>query len=190
MRNPDIAKERNRLFGVALSVDGVNSIHQDLGDGEVKPVIVPPHHARKWVLGPPGQRIVPADTPHGYALRPEAGTAHSVIDVRGFQKDDQHALAFKFAPASQSVAAEKVGIVSEIGVITAHFFSEKLPGDVQAVGAAMETPKLGAATGRQVLQPVFRIRPEFYKDPAVTLRLFYRTSEDCPIPPGERAVLQ
>jgi hypothetical protein len=190
MRHPDIAQERKRLFGVALSVDGVNSIFQDLGDGEAKPAIVPPSQARRWVLGPPGHRIVPADNPHGYVLRAEAGTGHSVIDVRGFQKDDQHALSFKLAPASQSVAAEKVGIVSEIGVITAHFFGEKLPGDQQRFGAIEATPKLGTSTGRQVLQPVFRIRPDFYKDPTLTLRLFYRTSEDCPIPARERVVVQ
>ncbi len=190
VRHPDITKERQRLFGVVLSVDGVNSIYQDLGDGEQKPVIVPPSQARKWVLGPPGHRIVPADNPHGYTLRAEAGTGHSVIDVRGFQKDDQNALAFKFAPASQSVAAEKVGIVSEIGVITAQFFGEKLPGDSKVYASLMAKPKLGTSTGRQVLQPVFRIRPEFYKEPALTVRLYYRTSEECPIPAGEREVVQ
>src|SRR5262249_40899905 len=147
MRHPDITKERNRLFGVVLTVDGVNSFFQDLGDGEPKPAIVPPSHASKWVLGPPGQEIVPADNPHGYALRTaREGTGHSVINVRGFQKDDKKALAFKFAPASQSVAAEKIGIVSEIGEITAHFYPEKLPGDEQRLGAVMSKPRLGTAT--------------------------------------------
>jgi hypothetical protein len=194
VRNADFAREQKRLFGVVLSVDGVNSFYQDLGDGEPKPVIVPPARARKWVLSPPGYRIVPADNPQGFELRAErdaaANPGHSVIDVKGFQKDDQYAQAFKFAPASQSVAAEKVGILSELGVITAKFYPEKLPGDHQAFGYAPGTPKLGTSAGRQVLQPVFRIRPEFHKEPVVTLRLYYRTAEECPIPASERVSVQ
>jgi hypothetical protein len=190
LRNEDFAAEQRRLFGVVLTVDGVNSFYQDLGDGQVKPVIVHPKNARKWVLSPPGFQIAPSRGAKGYELRSVQGAGHSVIDVQGYQKDDKHAMSFKFAPASKSVAAEKVGIFDEIGVINAQFYPEKLSGDQRRFASLRSTPRLGASEGPQVAQPVFRINVQFHKDPLITFKLFYRTSDDCPIPVNERLTVQ
>jgi hypothetical protein len=184
--NQDESLEARRLFGIVLTVDGVNSFYEDLGDGVRKPVIVHPRNASKWILGPPGHRIVPASNPSGYSLVREQGTGHSIIDVLGFKTDDQNSRAFTFGPASQSIAAEKVGISDEIGIISAYVFGEKLPGDGPVAAVPQGTPRMGTSAGRQVHQPVFRINPKFHKEPFATFKIFYRSSDEIPIPRQER----
>jgi hypothetical protein len=187
--NQDPQLEARRLFGVVLTIDGVNSFYEDLGDGIAKPVIVHPRIASKWVLSPPGHQIVPANNSSGYDLVRVNGSGHSIIDIQGFQEDGKYARAFTFAPASQSIAAEKVGISDEIGVITAYFYAEKLPGDGVQYAREDSDPRMGTAAGRQVLQPVFRINPKWHKEPVHTIKVFYRSPDECPIPRHELLVL-
>jgi hypothetical protein len=186
MSNPDPAVEARRLFGIALTVDGVNSFFEDLGDGERKPAVVHPRKATKWVLSPPGHRIVPADNASGYVLAREQGAGHSIFDVQGFQTDNKTARAFTISPSSLSVAAESVGITDEIGVITAYIFGEKLPGDQITYASQQEPAALGTTAGRQLHQPVMTIRPKFHKEPFLTIKIFYRSADEIPIPRSER----
>jgi hypothetical protein len=186
MTNPDPQLEAKRLFGVALTIDGVNSFFEDVGDGERKPVVVHPRKATKWVLSPPGYRIAAAENPSGYVLAREQGAGHSIFDVQGFQTDNKTARSFTISPASLSVAAESAGITDEIGVISAYVYGEKLPGD-QLTYASRESPApLGTTAGRQVHQPIVTIRPQFHKEPFLTIKIFYRSADEIPIPQSER----
>jgi hypothetical protein len=45
--------------------------------------------------------------------------------VRGYQTSGTTAQAFTFSSTDMSLAAEKLGVTDEIGVITAYFFAEQ-----------------------------------------------------------------
>jgi hypothetical protein len=169
-----------RLFGVVVMVDGVNSIYQDTGAGKVGPVVVHPRNARKWILAGPGQRLVPdRDRREGYRLERVNGPGGSVLDVPGFQRDQQTAEAFTFAPARESVA-EAAGITTDIGVISLHFFSQPLPRD------PLQVVEGGTKAGRDVGNHVFRVNVKLDPNPIAVLRIFYRYEDEIPIPPSER----
>ncbi len=185
--HPDPVKEQQRLFSVALLIDGVNSFYQDQGDGTIGPVIRHPKNCDKWILSGPGYRIVPdPSSPNGYRLQSVQSKGHSVIDVPGFQKNDQYADAFLFVKSGVSVA-EAIGITNDVGVIEAHFYAQKLPGDTR-IGEAVryQQRSLGTGAGPQVENPVFAIHIDVYKKPVSVVRIFYGRESDCPIPKNQR----
>lgn len=182
-------RDKERLYGVAVLVDGVNSHYQDRGDGTAGPVVVHPRNAAKWVLSGPGQRLVPDPTrPNGYRLDRVADAGHSVIDVPGFQKDAKTADKFLFAPARESIA-ETVGITNDIGVISVYFYPEDLDGDVQ-VFFVNQGMSLGTKPGAPVNNPVFTVKPKMKPEPVEVWRIFYRKKGDCPIRPEDRIPIE
>ncbi len=190
---PDLYAPNKYLQGeliIALLIDGVNSFYQDQGNGSVGPVIRHPKNCDKWILSGPGYRII-ADSsdPSGYRLQSVNSKGHSVIDVPGFQKDDQYADAFLFVKSGVSIA-ESIGITNDVGVIEAHFYAQKLPGDTR-IGEAVATRRshLGTGAGPQVENPVCAIRFDMYQKPVSVIRIFYGSESDCPIPKNERVAV-
>jgi len=82
--------DRKRLYAVAVLIDGVNSFYQKGVDGKLGPVVVHPKNAQKWILSGPETKVVPDSTnPNGFRLEGVKGKGHSVLDIRGFQKDNK-----------------------------------------------------------------------------------------------------
>lgn len=185
--NQDQTREKQRLYAVVLSVDGVNSFYQDQGNGQIGPVVRHPKNCKRWILSGPGQKLVPnSSVPKGYTLQNVVGKGHSVIDVPGFQKNREYADSFLFVKARESVA-ETIGITNDIGVIEAHFYPEELPNDAQAAYSRdMDGGQLGTGAGPQVENPVFNVKPDIYDKPASVVRIFYGPEQQCPIPPQDR----
>lgn len=183
--NPDPAKEKNRLYGVAVLVDGVNSFYQKNPNGEVGPVVLHPKNCSKWILSGPNKKIVPAQG--GYNLQDTSNAGHSIIDIPGFQRSGTYADAFVFAKAEESIA-ETVGITNDIGLISVHFYQEELPGDEIPIRITSNTNYSAAGTkaGPQVLNPVFTVNPKLRPNPCEVWRIFYRTKSTCPIPDADK----
>lgn len=183
----DPEKEKRRILTVALAVDGVNTIHQDRGDGKTGPVMVHPRNAARWVVTGPGVVLVPGGAkPGDFRLDPApAGKpGHSFVDVRGFQRDGQTALQFTLARPQESVA-EAAGVTGEVGVISAFARAQKLPGDEQTRFLSKDDG-VGTKAGAPVRSPVVRVKVDTYPDEVAEYRIFYRPSSQVPIPPAER----
>ncbi|MCI5194187.1 MAG: hypothetical protein D3915_13850 [Candidatus Electrothrix sp. AU1_5] len=184
-------KDRERIFGVAVSVDGVNSLYQNQGDGTRGPVVVHPRNARKWILSGPEQKLVPDSTRStGYRLEAVSDVkySHSVIDIPGFQKDGNTAEKFIFANPRESIA-ETVGITNDIGVITVHFYPEDMENDTTTspVRSMMfRSGDLGTKPGKPVNNPVVAVRPKLKSNPVEVWRIFYRKKAECPVKTEDR----
>jgi len=179
-------KDPDRLFAAALAIDGVNSFYQKRVDGSLGPVIMHPQKAQKWVLTAPGRVLESSPDSfmedvsgsqdkriieHGL-LKTVPGLGHSQADVRGFQKGKLHADAFIFKKPEESVA-ECLGITTDIGLITVHFYTERLPfvprAEAKGTGAGPEIPS-------RVHQTYFPMQPE----PCEVIRIVYRYSDELP----------
>ncbi|MFO0809932.1 MAG: hypothetical protein U0746_15025 [Gemmataceae bacterium] len=185
--HPDAIREKQRLLTVALAIDGVNSIYQDRGDGTVGPVMLHPRNAARWIVTGPGLVMVksgPKPTDFRFDPAPNSGPGQSVVDVPGFQRDAQTALAFTFAKPQESIA-EAVGVTGEVGVISISARSQKLPGDKQT-RFAMRGDMPGTKAGAPVLNPVVRFQVDTYPDEFAQYRIIYRPSSQVPIPPADR----
>lgn len=174
-----------RIFGVVVTIDGVNSIYQDQGNGTIGSVVVHPRNARKWILSGPEQKLVPdSSKPTGYRLEPVSDVkySHSVIDIPGFQRDSSTAEKFIFANPRESIA-ETVGITNDIGVITVHFYPEDMENDsiTPPVMGMVERGGLGTKPGEPVNSPVVAVKPKLKSNPVEVWRIFYRKKGDCPV---------
>ncbi|MCI5196182.1 MAG: hypothetical protein D3919_08125 [Candidatus Electrothrix sp. AW5] len=183
-------KDKERLFAVAVTIDGVNSIYQDQGNGTIGPVVVHPRNTRKWILSGPNQKLVLDSTrPTGYRLRSVSNAGNSVVDILGFQKDRNTAKKFIFAKPSESIA-ETVGITNDIGVITVHFYPEEMKEDIKALREMTDTrswgPNIGTKPGVSVNNPVVPIKLKLKPNPVEVWRIFYRKKADCPIETEDR----
>ena len=179
-------KDRERIFGVAVSIDGVNSLYQNQGDGTRGPVVVHARNARKWILSGPEQKVVPdSSRSTGYRLQTVADVkySHSVLDIPGFQKDGNTAEKFIFANPRESIA-ETVGITNDIGVITVHFYPEDMENDTTTspVRSMMfRSGDVGTKPGKPVNNPVVAVRPKLKSNPVEVWRIFYRKKDACPV---------
>ncbi len=188
-RNVNPQAEQNRLFAVAVKVDGVNSIYQADGtyneDGtpHIGPVVLHPINCSKWVLTGPG-KIVRAAPDGGFVLdniRPGEND-HSVRPIPGFQKGKDKADVFTLATARESIA-ETVGISNELGLIEAHFYPMRLDGDVKILRAA------GIKAGRRIRHDIHHVNLDLYYNPVEVWRIFYRY-EDQDLGPIAPVVVQ
>ncbi len=190
--NQDRALEKRRLYAVVLTIDGVNSIYQDQGNGTFGPVTRHPKNCAYWILSGPGDKLIAApNAPSGYRLQRVPGLGHSVVDIPGFQRDNRYAQAFLFAETQESIA-QSVGITHDIGVIEAHFYPQQLPGDqkVTVKGVPSRLSGIGTKAGKPVENPIFQVRPKLYRSSAASVRIFYGREPDCPIPKRHRVPLQ
>jgi hypothetical protein len=178
------SKDKERVFAVAVTIDGVNSIYQDQGNGTVGPVVVHARNAKKWILSGPGQKIVPdASQAKGYRLESVSNAGHSVVDIPGFQKDRETAEKFLFANPRESIA-ETVGITNDIGVITVHFYPEDMDGDIEYKSRG--EGGVGTKPGAPVNNPIFAVKPKLKSNPVEVWRIFYRKKGDCPVKEEDR----
>lgn len=177
--NPNVDWERLRLFGAAVTIDGVNSIYQDTGGGKIGPVSVHPKNARKWILCGRGVRMVPdQQARYGYRFTRASGEGGAQITLRGFQESDKTARAFTFATAGESVA-QTLGISNEIGSISVYFFSQSIRDDRATV--AYSAAGSGTTAGRRVPSGTFRVSVAYHRNPVEAWRIIYRYQGD-PLP--------
>ena len=166
-----------RMFGAVVTVDGVNTIYQENGRGQLGPVVLHPKNCLKWLLSGPGQTLIPdPNSPVGFRMEPTSGAGQSVLTIPGFQNGPQFAKAFTFAMVRDSVA-ENLGITNDIGLIAVHFYPEDLPGDQPPVPVSEKS--LGATRpGRDITNPVFKVRAKLKANPVEVWRIFYRYEDD------------
>lgn len=169
VQNADDAKDRNRLFGVAVKVDGVNSIYQDTGDGKEGPVVLHPKNCKKWILTAPG-KVVKGLSGGGFAVVDVTGGQddHSVRPIPGFQKGEDKADVFTLGSARESIA-ETVGITNSIGLIEVHIYPQKLDDDVLTF-----SNEAGTKAGREITHGVQSIKLTLHENPVEVWRIFYR----------------
>lgn len=169
--------DKSRLFGAVVTVDGVNTVYQDTGYGQVGPVVRHPKNCVNWLLSGPGHALVPdAHSPQGYRIESTSGAGQSVLTIPGFQNGPQYAKAFTFAMVRDSVA-ENLGITNDIGMIAVHFYPEVLPGDQPPMPVVEKS--LGATRpGRDIANPVFKVRASLKDNPVEVWRIFYRYEDD------------
>jgi hypothetical protein len=206
LRDLKNANDRDRLFAAAVMVDGVNSIFQKNPiDGSNELQAVHPKNATKWVLSPPGKNVISGKTV--YVKRNDAKNVEEIVDqntdgavavaragiedaatqegqssrtVGGFQVSLNSAKAFKFANASDSVAA-RINVTDYLGMISVHFFAERMDGDKYTITA----PGIGTKIGREYLNPVKPVWFPKYRDNVMAVRIFYRLKGELPPVPLE-----
>ncbi len=169
--------DAQRLVAAVVTVDGVNTIYQENGRGQLGPVVLHPKNCLKWLLSGPGQTLVPdPNSPVGYRMSPTSGAGQSVATIPGFQNGPQFAKAFTFAMVRDSVA-ENVGITNDIGLIAVHFYPEDLPGDQPSVPVVEKS--LGATRpGRDIANTVYKVKARLKANPVEVWRIFYRYEDD------------
>ncbi len=200
------ARDRDRLFSVAVLVDGVNSIFEDQGDGSFGPVVRHPKEVTKWVLTGPGKRLVPTDDPQtntagilGGKLQDVKGEGGSVVCVPGFQANAKTALKFTFVTARESIAAKTIGSkTNDVGMIAVHFYAQILetpPDEMEnyldkllAMGGDLvrhARRPAGTTAGQARPNQVFRVHFRTYEQPVEVWRIFYRFQDEAlPIDSG------
>jgi hypothetical protein len=185
--NPDPAKEKNRVFGVAVLIDGVNSFYQDTGSGELGPVALHPTDAKKWLLAPPGYTLF-ADK-DGKPWLQSSDPDHATVSVAGFQKGDKQAEAFQFAKVAalggdKGVVAETLGISQSIGLISIYVFARKFAGDktFRDQATPFNLPSIGTAAGRKFANPIVNLKMDFHPQPVLQFHINYRLRDEIPIP--------
>ncbi len=127
VRNQDSQKEAERGFGVAVRVNGVNSIYQEQGNGQQGPVGRHPVECVKWAL---------RDQP---------------LRITGFQNHQRQTVPFQLTSGREGLA-ETVGISSDLGLVELSFFAESLPGDVPRPQIAMASPVRTPGGNQQMMR--------------------------------------
>ena len=197
--NVDSLVEANRLFGVAVLIDGVNSIFETVrtADGKSEPaaLVVHPSDATKWVICRPNL-LIRAGANGEPTLVGTRDAGHSVLEVEGFQENGSQARVFQFANVGkgEGVVAETLGVTDDIGLISMFFFAQKLKGDriarPDARAAAGGAPSLGTAAGRPVAKPTLAVNVKFHRMPVHQIHILYRLENECPIPADDRLQLR
>jgi len=180
----DRSLDEQRLFAVALMLDGVNSIWDSDSNGSFSPTRRYPFEARKWVLSSPGWVLTKdSQVPEGYRrVRVSSGQAdHSVQEVKGFQKGSSTASKFVFGPAETSVAA-RIGTFDQLGMISAVFYGEALPDDAPLTanlpkGTLRARSAIGVNAGAEIPHKTFKVTLRLRPDPVEVWRIFYYLDE-------------
>lgn len=169
--NPEV--NARRVYAVAVKIDGVNSIYQNTGNGEIGPVMVSAENCRKWLLSSPGF-VIDKDTMGQLVCRKKTGNDlgddHSARAIAGFQKDLNTAAAFVLASPGESVA-ETIGTTRELGLIEISFFAQKFADDVVKFGP---TDVGRTKAGRDLSNVVQEVKLDLHPNPDEVWRIFYR----------------
>ena len=191
--------DRERMIGVSVFVDGINSRFMKDAYGDFAPVSRPPHRVPRWLLTPPGYVVRRGgqrerwDTGglrinDGRLVR-TSGDGNSVLTLRGFQVDDKTAHAFVFGDAADSLA-EEVGITKEIGQISIYVFPEVVPEEqvthtVYMIhdGVAHAESRVGVIAGPPLPHTVRGFQVQLVEDFRQVWRIHYRLEgERLPVP--------
>ncbi|MFO0819453.1 MAG: hypothetical protein U1A77_16010 [Pirellulales bacterium] len=194
--NVSAQEDENRLFGVAVLVDGVNSIHENIGEG-TGALVVHPRDARKWLICRPGFVIGGDKEGNPYIKAVGDNPDNSSVEIQGWQTSENEARVFKFANVGrdEGIVAETLGVTDDIGLISVYFFGEKLTGDrslpgmAAAPGGQPPKPTLGTAAGREIASRTQAVKVELHKKPFHQIHILYRLESDCPIPAKNRVEL-
>jgi hypothetical protein len=176
--NSTLANDNNRLFGVAILVDGVNSVFEKVeptsGATTFKPVIRHPFYVRKWILTGPDQFFK-----NGILTsRGPSDPDHSDLRLPGFQKLTGglgEVAKFQFADISTSVASQ-IGILNDVGIIEVHIYPQKLPGDATLYSyhaAARSGDIAGTRPGPTEPHPTQNVSVDLYGNPKEVWRIHY-----------------
>jgi len=182
-------KDRSRLYSVAVQIDGVNSMFQKRPDGSIGPFLGHARNASHWIISGPNDLIVAdSSSPGGFRLQKSTGPGHSIIEIPGFQKDDNVADEFIFVNGRDSLAST-LGVTSSIGIITVTFFSEDLPGDqlprrLDFAEVGRGGADFGTRPGDPVANPVFTVSPKMKAEIAEEWQIFYRQEGSLPFAKG------
>jgi hypothetical protein len=170
-RNEDAELNSKRVYAVAVKIDGVNSIYQNTGNGEVGPVMVSSENCRKWLLSSPGF-VVDKDQTGQLIVRlktnNDVGDDHSIRPIAGYQKDLTTAAAFVLASPGDSIA-ETIGTTKELGLIEISFYAQKFNKDITTLGDVGRTK-----AGRDLANLVQEVKLELHPNPDEVWRIFYR----------------
>ena len=154
-------QECKRNYAVALLIDGVNSIYERNLKGENVPVARRPQKLTKWFLS--GTTEPNPDKP-------------TTIEISGYQTKQNERRPFVLGKAKNSLAAE-LGITNDIGLITAHFYPEKMQGDKEYMDFK-KSNEAGTHPGPPEANPTIEKRLDLYERPAAVWRIFYRYEGD------------
>ncbi len=195
--------DKDRLFAVTLSIDGVNTIYHKastMRKGEKSdsyiPVIVHPNKANKWVLSAPNRALV--NSPEGMLrtcliakestkiegmkLVDAEGIGNSQLEILGFQTGMKESSLFTFAKAKDSIA-ETVGLTSQVGLISAYFYPEILPLIDEAVPAA-------TSAGAEISHQVTKLQFQREQIPIESIHVVYRYRDEFPCALEELELIQ
>lgn len=184
--DPSAADNSDRVYAAAVFVDGVSTFMRNFGSDEVPawerdtrlPIDVPKNlltgHGRRFAPGNP------TNTREGLGrfkkghLVDAPGIGGAEWTIRGFQIGADSARQFRFGQAEDSVG---VGVSKhgEIGVISAYFYAQEMPGD-RAAGVLG-----GTEAGPEVSSPVFEVQIQnWYPTPVDVWHIRYRYDGDAP----------
>lgn len=190
--------DRQRLIGVAVFVDGINSKFLKDASGKFVPVSRPPTKVPRWLLTPPGYSLErSADRTrwddgslrvNDGRLAKTSGPGNSVLTLRGFQVNDKTAKAFVFSDAGESLA-ESIGITKEMGLISIYVFPEEIPKETMRVTYVIRLPngvienkvKTGTKLGRPMPNGVRGFQVNLVEESRQTWWIHYRLEGD-PLP--------
>lgn len=195
----------DRLFAFSLLVDGVDSFCHKKENGTFAPTVVHYSKARKWILTPPGKKLIPdkegmlrnsLPTDSEFQLLNHTKIENSKlvavgpsekpenkIEIMGFQKGREKADSFLFGTGEQSVASE-IGITNNLGLITVYVYAEKLPKierKPKNLGRGVSTcTSMGTVKGEEIVSMTKPTRFPLSKEPCEIIRIFYRYEGNLP----------
>ena len=189
--------DRDRLIGIGLVIDGINSFFEPDAQGDYMPTARAPENYSRWILTPPGRYLKAEGGQERWrngdlrindgTLESIRGMGHSTRTVSGFQATDETAMAFVFGDSGDSLA-EQIGIDKEIGLISVYVYPEIVPEEQPAVKIMI--PNMAAApgtmTGRPLPSDVQGFQVNLVEEPRQIWRIYYRLKgEPLPVPKSD-----
>jgi hypothetical protein len=186
-------KDSDRVFGAAVYLDGVSSIlrkeTQPGGfvwrrDGRH------PAYVGKHVLTAANRVFITTTTNTSRFIKSDlqnsVAPGHSVWRIRGFQKGANNAKSFLWGTAADSVAVGMDQNVSQIGLISIHFFAERLDGDIVPVAAPSHGDGGGVTFGPDVPSPTITVGvKDWYPITVEDWHILYCYAGDPSLPPTQ-----
>lgn len=181
--------DKDRVFGAAVYLDGVASFlmkEDQPGGGFVwrrdcrHPAYVPKH-----VLTAANRAFVKTNTDNDRFIKSDLLYAttpgHSIWRIRGFQKGEKTAKSFIFGTAAESIASGLDQNISQIGLISVHFYAERLPNDLQPAYAPASG---GILAGPEVPSPTIKVGiKDWYPVPIEVWHILYAYKGETSCPP-------
>lgn len=190
-------KDARRVYGCALRVDGVDSFAHPV-KAEPEFLALTPENCSYWLLTPPGHVLLPLEKPvegRNYEVRRLAEVTlpagspvdpvkgHAVQRIPGFQVGADVARRFTFAVPHEALAYQ-IGLTEEIGLITAHFAPELIPGDTLAAPSLLTpTGPMGTLAGTTVDHETTPIDVKLHDEFEEVVRIYYYEKQDGQKPP-------
>ena len=184
--------DKDRVFATAVYVDGVSTFKRNKGTGGVrkwKRDIRHPAYVSKNILTAPGRKFLPKSGGDERRfdegmLDNASGDGHSRWTIKGFQIGSRFAEQFVFGSASNSIAAGLSQNVSQVGLISAFVYAEKLKSDNR--GRIFENKGIGTEPKAEVPSPIFQVKvKDWHPEPVDVWHVLYRYDDDPNCPPED-----